>query len=96
MRRTRRKFRPELKQEAVELVRQTGRSETQVARELGIASNVLNRWVHPARALGFLDGESLSDSGRSAAITPGSGTTTNGARYLKKRLLHGTARSPWP
>ncbi len=45
MRKTRRKFTPEFKQEAVALVQQTGRSETQVARELGISSSVLNRWV---------------------------------------------------
>ena len=39
MKKSRRKFSPEFKQEAVELTRRTGRSENQVIKELGIPQN---------------------------------------------------------
>ena len=41
----RRKFSPEFKQEAVELVRQTGKSANQIAKELGISQTSLSRWL---------------------------------------------------
>jgi transposase len=40
----RRKYAPEFKTEAVRLVQDSGRPLAQVARELGIAENVLYRW----------------------------------------------------
>ena len=42
---TRRKFSPEFKQEAIELVRQTGKSANQIAKELGISQTSLSRWL---------------------------------------------------
>jgi transposase len=55
----RRKFTPEFKQEAVELLRRSGKSCTQVARELGIGQTTLSRWTlqaakMPLGAKGFL------------------------------------------
>lgn len=44
----RRSFMPEFKQEAVDLVRRSGKSGCQVARELGIAQPTLNRWIRQA------------------------------------------------
>ena len=41
---TRRKFSAEFKREAVALTAQTDVSVSQVARELGIAPNLLSRW----------------------------------------------------
>jgi transposase len=46
----RRSFTPEFKQEAVDLVRRSGQSGCQVARELGIAQPTLNRWTRQAAA----------------------------------------------
>jgi transposase len=44
----RRSFTPEFKQEAVDLVRRSGKSGCQVARELGLAQPTLNRWIWQA------------------------------------------------
>jgi transposase len=41
---TRRQFTDEFKSEAVRLTRESGRPVAQVARELGISDNVLDRW----------------------------------------------------
>jgi transposase len=43
--RSRRKFTPEFKREAVKLAEQPGRSMAAVARELGIERSVLKHWV---------------------------------------------------
>jgi transposase len=48
----RRKYSPEFKREAVQLARQPGISCAQVARELGIGSNLLTRWKREADADG--------------------------------------------
>ncbi len=48
----RRKYSPEFKHGAVEQTRQPGVSCAQVARELGIAGNVLARWVREADSAG--------------------------------------------
>jgi len=45
---SRRSFTPEFKQEAVDLCRRTGKSECQVARELGLPQSTLNRWMRQA------------------------------------------------
>lgn len=60
----RRSFTSEFKQEAVNLCRHTGKSECQVARELGIPQSTLHRWMRqaatmPAGASGFLATEEL-------------------------------------
>jgi len=60
----RRSFTPEFKQEAVDLCRRTGKSECQVARELGLPQSTLNRWMRhaagaPLGAQSFLATEEL-------------------------------------
>lgn len=44
----RRYYTPEFKQETVDLVRRSGKSGCQVARELGLAQPTLNRWMRQA------------------------------------------------
>lgn len=41
---TRRKFSLEFKREAVRLIRDSGKSLTQIGRELGVSSSVLSAW----------------------------------------------------
>ena len=48
----RRKYSPEFKQGAVEQANQSGVSCAQVARELGIAANLLTRWKREAEQNG--------------------------------------------
>jgi len=60
----RRSFTSEFKQEAVDLCRRSGKSECQVAREVGIPQSTLNRWMRqaagtPAGAKSFLATEEL-------------------------------------
>jgi len=45
MAKTRRKFTKEFKREAVRLLRTSGKNQTQVARELGVATSVLGTWM---------------------------------------------------
>lgn len=44
----RRKFTSEFKQEAVALVRRSGRSANQVAQELGVSQTALSHWLREA------------------------------------------------
>ncbi len=44
MAKTRREFTPEFKREAVALVESSGRSQTQIAAELGIQPSMLRNW----------------------------------------------------
>jgi transposase len=46
----RRSFTPDFKQNAVDLCRRSGKSECQVAREVGIPQSTLNRWMRQAAA----------------------------------------------
>ena len=46
----RRRFTPEFKQEAVDLLRRSGKTVTQVAHELGIGQTTLSRWNGQAAA----------------------------------------------
>ncbi len=48
----RKKFSQEYKQEAVQLVRSSDQSVSQVARELGISPNILSRWCREAEVAG--------------------------------------------
>jgi transposase len=50
MKSKRQEFTPEYKDEAVKLVINTGRRTTEVARELGITSQSLGRWVNAYRS----------------------------------------------
>jgi transposase len=49
-RRVRRKFSDEFKRDAVELVRSTGRSVSDVAAELGLYDSTLGNWVRQAQS----------------------------------------------
>lgn len=51
MRRDRRAFSLEFKQEALELLRCSGKSANQVAKELGINQTTLSRWKRKADAI---------------------------------------------
>ena len=42
---TRKRYSPEFKQEAVDLVHRSGKSANQIARELGISQVSLSRWL---------------------------------------------------
>ncbi|MGW7368121.1 transposase [Streptomyces sp. NPDC054841] len=44
------RYSDEYKRDAIELVRSSGRTVTEVARELGISSESLRGWVKKARA----------------------------------------------
>ena len=48
MRVPRRKFTTEFKQEAVALVRRSGQSANQAAKELGVSQTALSRWLREA------------------------------------------------
>ena len=48
--RSRRKFTPEFKAEAVEMVEAAGGNIAQVAKELGVYDSTLGNWVRQARA----------------------------------------------
>ena len=50
MAKTRRKFTKEFKREAVRLLRTSGKNQTQVARELGVATSVLGTWMAMVQA----------------------------------------------
>ena len=45
----RKKYSPEFKREAIELVRRSGASCRQVALEIGVAPNLLTRWFREAQ-----------------------------------------------
>jgi transposase len=49
-RRSRRRFTPEFKAEAVEMVEAAGGNIAQVAKELGIYDSTLGNWVRQSRA----------------------------------------------
>ena len=45
----RRRFSRELKMEAIRRVQETGRTQAEVAEELGVSANTLCRWVNQYR-----------------------------------------------
>ena len=47
---TRRKYDPEFKEGAVRIVRETGKSIAQIARDLGVHEGTLGNWVASDRA----------------------------------------------
>ena len=58
---SRRRFTPEYRREAARLVLDTGRSITEVAREIGLVAQTLNRWVAEERAAAAGPGDRLLD-----------------------------------
>ena len=50
MKNHRRRFSAEFKQEAVDLVRRSGKSSNQIARELGVNQTALSRWIRAAES----------------------------------------------
>lgn len=50
MAKTRRKFSKQFKREAVQVLRTSGKNQTQVARELGVATSVLGTWLAMVQA----------------------------------------------
>ena len=67
MMRTRRTFTAEFYQEAAALVRQTGKSESRVARKFGQAERMQIRWVQHDQP--YFDWKSVDDAGRSPTLT---------------------------
>ena len=63
--RPRRKFTPEFKRDAVELVLSTGRPISEVAKELGLYDSSLGNWVRQAQVdRGERDGVTSDDKAR--------------------------------
>jgi len=50
MAKARRKFTKQFKREAVQLLRTSGKNQTQMARELGVATSVLGAWIAMVQA----------------------------------------------
>jgi transposase len=68
-RRNRRQFTAELKRDAVDLVRTTGRPIAEIARELGIYDSALGNWVRQDRIdRGEQDGLSSDEQARLRAL----------------------------
>ncbi|MEV0411052.1 transposase [Streptomyces sp. NPDC050448] len=57
-----RRYSDEYKRDAIELVRSSGRTVTEVARELGISSESLRGWVKKAQAAGSGTGATAAGS----------------------------------
>ena len=63
--RPRRKFSPEFKRDAVEMVRSSGRPIAEVAAELGLYDSTLGNWVRQAQVdRGERDGTTSEDAAR--------------------------------
>ena len=68
-RRPRRKFSPEFKRDAVELVRSSGRPIAEVAAELGLYDSTLGNWVRQAQVDdGERDGTTTDEQQRIAEL----------------------------
>ena len=64
----RRKYDPDFKEGAVQLVRETGKPIAQVARELGVNEGTLGNWVAVDREARAADGEALTPSEREELV----------------------------
>ena len=75
MARQRRSFTPEFKQEAVRLMKESGRPVAQLARELGVRADVLRRWRQQA--------EQRAAAG-ATELFPGNGKLTGEAEEIRR------------
>jgi len=75
MARVRRTFTPEFKRDAVALVSREGKTVSEVARNLGIARSLLQRWIEQDR-----------DQDRNGNPRKARGVETEELRQLRKRL----------
>ena len=64
----RRKYDPDFKAGAVQLVRETGKPIAQVARDLGVNEGTLGNWVAKDREARADDGEALTQSEREELV----------------------------
>jgi transposase len=81
MRKERRAFSMEFKQEAIELLLRNGRSANQVAKELGVDQTILSRWKREAEATSPM-GQGMPASEELTVVTPRQRTAPHGARYF--------------
>jgi putative transposase len=96
MQKTQRTFTKEFKQEAVQLVKTSGKSMAQLARDLGIADSTLHHWCkqfseHGEQAFPG-SGHQTCRGGRTASSQTGTGDHAAGARHIKKSAGHLLAR----
>jgi len=68
MKRSRREFTPEYKDEAVKLVVNTGRPVATVARELGVNEATLGRWVNSFKARNDTGETAVTESERAELL----------------------------
>ena len=78
----RRKYDKDFKRDAVEMVIRSGKSATEVGKELGINGNMLGRWKHEHLAQMDQSCGSLPETG----MTPSEVEAEN--RRLRKELAH--------
>ena len=75
MARQRRSFTPEFKQEAVRLMKESGRPVAQIARELGVRADMLRSWRKQA--------DQCAAAG-AAEVFPGNGKLTGEAEEIRR------------
>lgn len=78
----RRRYSRELKLEVIRRVHETGRSQAQVAKELGISTNTLSRWMRQHRE-------------EKAEAFPGTGRQTSQAALISRLRREKGPRGPW-
>ena len=93
----RRKFTPEFRAEAVELVVETGRPVARVAAEIGVGAQLLGRWVQLASKDGVVGDRPLDVSER-AGVGAGSARRNADLRldrsFLKKAAVFFASDQP--
>lgn len=75
MARQRRSFKSEFKEEAVRLVKESGRPVAQLARELGVRADMLRRWRQEA---------DRREAAGATEVFPGNGKLTGEAEEIRK------------
>ena len=81
---TRRKFDPEFREGAVRIVRETGKSIAQIARDLGVHEGTLGNWVAKDRAeRDGTQGLSMGDAAELKRLRAENARAADGARCFK-------------